>query len=464
MIQAVNERYSLLNRLFDTLIIVLTLELSNYIRVSFPLGRPAPNEALDVPLYLLPITVIIWQIVFTAFQVYGLSYGKLHVRSFPRLIEAHLIAALTFMGILYIVHRDFSRLESAYFIGISLLLMLSYRFVWPYASAVVGANPWTKRKVLIIGINNQALQLSRIITDYAAAGLQFAGFVRHITDERPEAEINPDDILGDIDTLRKIVTEHCIREVIICDHANEHEYLRQINDMLSSLPVNIRIAPDYSDLAYFHMTIEDFAGIPLVGLRYDMLTIWQRIVKRLFDIVGASILLTAFLPLIIIIAIAIKLDSRGPIFFRQQRAGERGRLFTMYKFRSMVYDAENRITYGQNYKKANDPRVTRVGRILRRTSLDEIPQFVNVLLGDMSLVGPRPELPQVVGEYSPRQWKRFEVPQGLTGWWQINGRAELPMYEHTDYDVFYIRNYSVWLDLMILARTPMAVLKGKGAF
>ncbi|MCA9909243.1 MAG: sugar transferase, partial [Anaerolineae bacterium] len=451
-IQAVNERYSLLNRLFDTLIIVLTLELSNYIRVSFPIGRPAPNEALDVPLYFLPITVIIWQIVFTAFQVYGLSYGKLHVRSFPRLVEAHLIAALTFMGILYIVHRDFSRLESAYFIGTSLLIMLSYRFIWPYASALLGANPWTKRKVLIIGTNNQALQISRIITDYAAAGLQFAGFVRHVTDEMPESEIDSEEILGNIDTLRKIVTEHGIREVIICDHANEHEYLRQINDTLSSLPVNIRIAPDYSDLAYFHMTIEDFAGIPLVGLRYDMLTIWQRIIKRLFDIVGASVLLIAFLPLIIIIAIAIKLDSRGPILFRQQRAGERGRLFTMYKFRSMVWDAENQITYSQNYKHADDPRVTRVGRWLRRLSLDEIPQFVNVLFGDMSLVGPRPELPQVIGHYSPLQWKRFEVPQGVTGWWQINGRADLPMYEHTDYDVFYIRNYSVWLDVMILAR------------
>ncbi|MCC6617012.1 MAG: sugar transferase [Anaerolineae bacterium] len=459
-----NERYSFLSRLFDAIIIVLTLEVSNQIRVSFPLGKPAPNEVLTVPLYFLPITVIIWQLVFTAFQVYSLSHIKLHMRSFPRLIEGHLIAALTFMGILYIVHRDFSRLESAYFIIISLVLMLAYRFIWPFASAIVGANPWTKRKVLIIGTNNQALQIQRIITEFATAGLQFVGFVRHSHDEHIASEITAEQVLGDLDVLKDLVTAHNIREIIICDRSNDHEYLRQISDTLSSLPVNVRIAPDYSDLAYFHVTVEDFAGMPLVGLRYDMLTIWQRIVKRIFDIVGATLLLAAFSPLIILIAIAIKLDSPGPILFSQKRAGERGREFTMYKFRSMVCDAEQQITYSQNYKRANDPRVTRVGRFLRRTSLDEIPQFLNVLRGDMSLVGPRPELPQVVGQYSPLQWKRFEVPQGLTGWWQINGRADLSLYEHTDYDVFYIRNYSVWLDLMILARTPLAVLKGKGAF
>jgi len=464
MFKAVNERYNLLNRIFDTLVIILALELAYLLRVSLPFGMPAALEVLNVPFYFLPITVIIWQIVFTAFQVYGYSQGKLHVRSFPHLIEAHVIAALTFMGILYVVHRDFSRLESAYFIGISLLLMLGYRFAWPFISALVGANPWTKRKVLIIGTSEQALQIRHIITDYAAAGLQFAGYVRHSTDEVTAEEIRSEDILGGVDKLGSLVTKHGIREVIICDRSNKREYLRQINDTLSSLPVNVRIAPDYSDLAYFHVTVEDFAGVPLLSLRYEMLTIWQRIIKRLFDVVGAIVLLVILSPLILLIAIAIKLDSPGPILFHQQRAGERGRLFTMYKFRSMVWDAESQITYSQNYKHADDPRVTRVGRWLRRLSLDEIPQFVNVLFGDMSLVGPRPELPQVIGHYSPLQWKRFEVPQGVTGWWQINGRADLPMYEHTDYDVFYIRNYSVWLDVMILARTPLAVLKGRGAF
>ena len=171
-----------------------------------------------------------------------------------------------------------------------------------------------------------------------------------------------------------------------------------------------------------------------------------------------------------LIALAIRLDSPGPVLFRQQRVGEGGRLFNMWKFRSMIEgaDKQERVRTVQDRqlldKEPNDPRVTRVGRLLRRLSLDELPQLVNVLKGEMSLVGPRPELPWLVQQYEPWQRQRLAVPQGMTGWWQVNGRSDQPMYLHTEEDMFYIQNYSLLLDLQILWRTFASVFKGKGAY
>ncbi|MGC9336096.1 MAG: sugar transferase, partial [Anaerolineae bacterium] len=203
------------------------------------------------------------------------------------------------------------------------------------------------------------------------------------------------------------------------------------------------------------------------------LTIVERKVKRAFDLVVSTAILILTLPLMSLIALAIRLDSKGPILFKQQRVGENGRLFWMLKFRSMVEGAEKqrdralRVTdEGQVvHKHRDDPRVTRVGTFLRRTSLDELPQFFNVLRGDMSIVGPRPELPWLVEKYyQPWQWQRFSVPQGITGWWQVNGRSDKPMHLHTEEDLFYIQHYSFILDIQILWRTVGAVLKSKGAY
>jgi len=166
------------------------------------------------------------------------------------------------------------------------------------------------------------------------------------------------------------------------------------------------------------------------------------------------------------------LGSPGPAIIGQERVGENGRLFKMLKFRTMVADADERIEEvlrrddsGQLIHKAqNDPRVTKVGHVLRRFSLDELPQLLNVLKGDMSLVGPRPEMPWLVDRYESWQRKRFAVPQGITGWWQINGRSDKPMHLNTEDDLYYVYNYSLWFDVLILLRTPAAVLRGKGAF
>jgi exopolysaccharide biosynthesis polyprenyl glycosylphosphotransferase len=210
----------------------------------------------------------------------------------------------------------------------------------------------------------------------------------------------------------------------------------------------------------------------MINLRDPALNDVQRLMKRAFDLTIAGGVLLITVPFMALISLLIKLDSSGPVIFRQQRVGENGRLFSMYKFRSMVENAEelqdqvSQITEDGKllFKKADDPRITRIGRFLRHTSLDELPQLLNVVKGDMSLVGPRPELPFLVGQYEPWQHKRFAVPQGMTGWWQINGRADKPLHLHTEDDLYYVQNYSLWMDIYILLKTPWVVIRGKGAY
>jgi lipopolysaccharide/colanic/teichoic acid biosynthesis glycosyltransferase len=199
---------------------------------------------------------------------------------------------------------------------------------------------------------------------------------------------------------------------------------------------------------------------------------YQRAIKRSVDVILSLAILTVTLPVMAMIAVLIKLDSSGPVLFRQVRVGEGGRRFGILKFRSMTTDAEDRFgeilksaeNGGIVHKHRDDPRVTRIGSLLRRTSLDELPQLINVLNGDMSLVGPRPELPVFVERYEPWQRERLLVPQGMTGWWQVNGRSDKPLHLNTDHDIYYVRNYSLLLDLQILLKTVWVVMRAKGAF
>jgi exopolysaccharide biosynthesis polyprenyl glycosylphosphotransferase len=242
---------------------------------------------------------------------------------------------------------------------------------------------------------------------------------------------------------------------------------------LHDLPVKVWVVPDYFTLALNRASVEELAGIPMIDLRAPAIGEDARMLKRFFDIMVSFLLLPVALPIMGILVLAIRIDSPGPAIFRQKRVGENGRIFDMYKFRSMVLGAEKQSAVIERVgedgrivqdKTLPDSRITRVGTFIRRTSLDELPQLFNVLKGDMSLVGPRPELPYLVDKYEPWQRKRFGVPQGMTGWWQINGRSDKPMYLHTEEDLYYVQNYSLWIDLQILFKTVLVVITRKGAY
>lgn len=452
MIRPLKPGYLLFFLVSDVLLVCAALALSAFLRITLAIGISGPNEAFATPLTLYLLASVVWLAGFWQANVYSPHHHLRH--HLRRIFTGHSIAALLFLGALYIVYRDYSRLQAFYFIALMFVGVVIHRVI---ANSFMRARRLSNaRRVIIVGLNDYTRQIAATIASHQWANLHLVGFV---TDEAA-ADLP---ILGSIDQLDQIVAQHQVDEVLI--------YIRWFNDevftrvaeiarLLQSHPVNIRLAPDYADLAYFHLTTEDFSGIPLIGVRDAVLTPFQRVIKRVFDVALAAVILFFTWPLFLLIALAIRLDTPGAVIFRQRRVGQYGRPFMMFKFRTMVAGV-----HIPDKPHANgDPRVTRVGQFLRRTSLDELPQFINVLRGEMSIVGPRPELPEFVEKYEWWQRKRFELPQGMTGWWQINGRADRLMYQHTEDDLFYIRHYSFWLDLQIVLRTILVVFTGRGAY
>lgn len=455
----------------DILCTELALVLAEAMRGVFPFGRSGIGLSfLDI--YILVGVALIWGFFLRFFGAYDprrLTTFLDEARAILLAVLAGMLALSSFFYLFNIEYR--SRMLFTYFVVINLVLLVNYRLAVRYVVRTVVAGGRNARRVLLVGTTKVGRELSHIIRSQPWSGLTVAGFVdddpglRGITlEERP--------ILGTTDQLPELIAEHGISDVIVALPSKEHEKVAQIVLSLQTHPVRVRVVPDLFEMVSVRARVEDFFGIPLIGLRDPVITGFDRSVKRTFDLIGASLLMLLLSPVMLTIAIAIKLDSRGPAIFRTQRVGENGRLFFMHKFRTMVHGADklvpeleqNGVYANGIYKVKDDPRVTRVGRLLRRMSLDELPQLVNVLKGEMSLVGPRPEQPWIVERYEPWQRKRLSVMPGMTGWWQVNGRSDRPMFLNTEFDLYYIQNYSPVLDLVILWKTIWVVLKGKGAY
>jgi exopolysaccharide biosynthesis polyprenyl glycosylphosphotransferase len=402
--------------------------------------------------------------------VFNIYDGRKNIRvvdEFGSLTVACGMASVASAGILYFTFRDISRFQFGLFALLAFLILLSWRGIFRLTIYRKYARRVELRKVLILGAGSAGKRIGEQIQRESMYGLSVAGYL-----DDDLMKHHNGIVLGDLNQARGLVRKEHIDDVVIALPMSAHQRLTQIIAELHDLPVKVWVIPDYFSLTLHKAGVFDFAGIPMLDLRAPALDEYQRMVKRAFDLVMCVLALPFALPLMGIIAPLVKLDSPGPVIFRQQRVGENGKLFTMLKFRTMVSNAEalrkqverkdengNRVL-----KQPHDPRVTRIGKFLRQTSLDELPQIFNVLDNSMSLVGPRPEMPDFVEAYQPWQRKRFAVPQGITGWWQVNGRSDRPMHLNTEDDLYYVQHYSIWLDLQILARTVWAVLRRKGAY
>jgi exopolysaccharide biosynthesis polyprenyl glycosylphosphotransferase len=327
----------------------------------------------------------------------------------------------------------------------------------------------TSLPTVVVGGNDEARAIARTLRRRRWMGYDVRGFIDVGASGRDTIDALP--VLGLVDDIGRIASEHGITSVIIAGSAAGGSTLQLVD---GALPPNIsvRVSPGLPNLGAARVVMEPIDGMALFSLRRHHFSRRQRALKRVLDVVVASVMLLLTAPVTVVVALLVRITSPGPILFRQARVGAEGRSFVMYKFRTMVADAETQRTNleGNNeadgllFKMRRDPRITGLGAVLRRFSLDELPQLLNVLTGDMSLVGPRPALPSETANYDDRWRGRLRVKPGLTGLWQINGRHDLVFEDYIRYDLFYVDNWSLTMDLYILAKTLPALLSGHGSY
>jgi len=463
-----NANYILLSFAVDLSCIFAAIIISNWLRLHLPFGNPL-TIVLEIPTLAVE-AVLIYPGVFLMLSLYDPERTYRVVDELQVLTIACFISALALAGLIYFTAREISRLYLVYFYIIHLILVMTWRGVARVVRKYQNSNGLDVRKVLLIGGGETSNKALERLHELSWAGVHLVGYLTDIPPIPKTSVAVP--YLGSLTDATHVIEKYRVDDVLIALPAESYPRLQQLVTGLIDVPCNIWIVPDYFSLLIYDARIDDLGGVPMISLKAPALTGYQRVFKRAFDLVVGSLIQLLVLPFMGIIALSIKLDSPGPVIFKQQRVGENGRLFWMFKFRSMVADADQRLgevlQHDENgnviHKFPHDPRITRVGHFIRRSSLDELPQFLNVLRGEMSLVGPRTELPILVEKYEPWQLKRLAVPQGITGWWQVNGRSDKPMHLNTEDDLYYIQNYSLLLDIQIILKTVWVALRGKGAY
>jgi exopolysaccharide biosynthesis polyprenyl glycosylphosphotransferase len=446
------------------------------------------NDAMLEMLLPSPVFIlvgIIWPFFLVLFSVYDGRRSPNLMSEVLNVFLAICIATLTLAGLLYFSYRETPRFLIFIFAVLDIGLLVGARLGWGITRALLYKRPANQRRaVLVVGAGPVGLNMVQKLRRFAQPEIELIGFldddadkVGHIIDGLP--------VLGSLEQVEEIVIAHHVDDAIVA--LPLHAYARQveISRTLQALNTHVHVVPDLFSLSFPNATLDGFGGIPVIDLGRPGIHGSQRAIKRAFDLVAVTMGLIFLSPLFLLITICIKLDSKGPVYYKQSRIGEFGRPFTMIKFRSMRADAdpsihENHVTRlilenlkpeqldgeskgNGSLKLANDPRITRVGRILRKTSLDELPQLWNVFLGEMSLVGPRPSLDYEVELYQSWHKRRLEAPPGITGLWQVKGRNQVSFDEMVRMDLEYIEHQSLWLDIKLLLQTPRAVITARGA-
>jgi exopolysaccharide biosynthesis polyprenyl glycosylphosphotransferase len=470
MFRRFSTNFAIFSMAMDLILIEAGLIFAVYLRIpanQFEFVQKV-NTGYTLPIWIYIVFPVFWVGILLSFSLYDGRKNFKFVDEFASLVWASLVALVSLAGILFFTFRDLSRFLFFMFAVLALFLLILWRVVFRIGFRKQWFGSFAVRKVLILGAGTIGRNFFNQLFTQHDLGIRMIGY---LDDDKTKQRDMPD-VLGSLDVVKEMIQIHHVDDVVLALPRSAHQRLSEIVNQLHETPVKVWVIPDYFSLTLHKAKVEEFGGIPMLDLRAPALSDIQRMYKRIFDIVFGICIFPFVIFIIGLISLLILLMDGKPIFFRQPRVGENGKLFKIIKFRTMIIDADKmqQVVETVNdqgqliYKTPDDPRITRIGRFLRQRSLDEIPQYFNIMKGEMSFVGPRPELPSLVKNYAPWQRKRFTVPQGLTGWWQINGRSDKPMHLHTEDDLYYVQHYSIWLDLQILIKTVFVVLKGKGAY
>ncbi|MGC9359366.1 MAG: sugar transferase [Anaerolineae bacterium] len=459
----------------DALLVALAFVLAYYVRYQLQWWREVePTYYVPLRRYVPSMLGLAALVVFSlAIEgAYRRPRGRRYLDEMILVFRGAIlgIAAMTII-VFFATPSYYSRLIIGYTGVASVVLLSIARAVEQMVLARLRRRGVGVASLLVVGADDVGRSVMQTICARPDLAYRIVGFLDD-DPSRSQNDIGRFPALGGTDRLGEVLRDSHVDTVIVTLPWDRPRQIRQIVETCQAHGVGVQVVPDMFQMSMARVAVEDLGGIPLLSLREPSLRTWQRLTKRAMDVSIAATGLVVLSPLLGLVALAIKLDSPGPVIFRQRRVGKGGRSFTLLKFRSMVEGAEQEVAtlHGQNevggpiFKLREDPRRTRVGKWIRRASVDELPQLWNVLRGEMSLVGPRPPLASEVSGYAPWHRRRLDALPGMTGLWQVSGRSDLTFDEMVLLDIYYIENWSPTLDFRILLRTVPTVLRGTGAY
>jgi Undecaprenyl-phosphate glucose phosphotransferase len=435
--------------LFDLTVICVCWVASynlRFLQGLAPIDKGIPP--FDIYLSLLLPILVVWGISFRAFNLYRPRRMGSHMAEFFDIAKANTISVLVLVAFTFFLRQfEYSRLVFLYFWLLNLVALGFSRMAFREGLRFMRKQGLNQRHCLIIGAGKLGQQVARLVALHSEFGIKVQGFLTRHPNKlgRTYEGIN---VIGLYTDLEKYAP--ALDMVFLCLPPDEEQGAEKTLQFLTTTTLEVKVIPSIYEFITLRAEAEMFEGLPVITLQGSPLYGWNVILKAITDFVGAALALTVTAPLMAVIALAVKLTSRGPVFYRQERMGMDGKPFMMLKFRTMQIDHSGDTVL---LTPKNDPRVTTIGRFLRKTSLDELPQFFNVLKGDMSIVGPRPERSWVVDEVRkqiPLYMLKHKMKAGITGWAQVNGwRGDTSLDKRIEYDLYYIEHWSLWFDLKI---------------
>jgi Undecaprenyl-phosphate glucose phosphotransferase len=446
----------------DVVTLALAFALAYAVRFNFFAYESLPP--LDETLQTLALILVIFPVTFRQQNLYTTNRNRSHISEVFELFKATLLATVILVAVSYFVRERYSRFTIALFATLAFTCVSTVRLVFRAVFNELRRRGYNLKTILVVGAGELGLRVVDTIELHRELGFKVTGLLTR----RPAklgTTLKGVPVVGLYADLGRVLDEQLVDQVIVALPLEEQGMLKVLMEDLAQRTVDVKVVPDLFSYITLRGGLEEFGGLPVISLQGAPLEGWNRVLKRSFDVLLSALALVLLTPVMLLVGLAVKLTSRGPVFYAQERMGMDGHLFKMVKFRTMKVDAEQQ---GAKFATPGDPRRTSIGAFLRKSSIDELPQFWNVLVGDMSLVGPRPERPVFIEEFKkqiPRYHLRHMVKSGITGWAQVNGlRGDTSIKDRIDYDLYYIEHWSLLFDLKILVRTALGGFLSRNAY